>query len=67
MRIQMYGAYIPAWLLLLASDFMSVDGLSSLTALIQALKDLDDLCVTIDEEYSKSLQNDQYERWDEKS
>ncbi|KAI0642603.1 RBP11-like subunits of RNA polymerase [Trametes meyenii] len=43
------------------------DGLSSLTALIQALKDLDDLCVTIDEEYTKGLQAGQYERWDEKS
>ena len=63
----MYGAYINARLFPPTSDFESADGLSSLTALIQALKDLDDLCVTIDEEYSKSLQNDQYERWDEKS
>ncbi len=45
----------------------TLDGLSSLTALIQALKDLDDLCVTIDEEYAKSLQSGQFERWDEKS
>ena len=44
-----------------------VDGLSSLAALLQALKDLDDLCVTIDDAYTQSLQNDKYERWDEKS
>lgn len=44
-----------------------LDGLSSLTALIQALKDLDELCVTIDGEYAKSLEGGQFERWDEKS
>ncbi|KAL1946224.1 hypothetical protein VTO73DRAFT_15351 [Trametes versicolor] len=43
------------------------DGLSSLTALIQALKDLDELCVTIDGKYAKSLEGGQFERWDEKS
>ncbi|TBU55383.1 RBP11-like subunits of RNA polymerase [Dichomitus squalens] len=43
------------------------DGLSSLAALLQALKDLDDLCVTIDDAYTYSLRNDNYERWDEKS
>ncbi|KAI0735821.1 RBP11-like subunits of RNA polymerase [Earliella scabrosa] len=44
-----------------------LDGLSSLTALLEALKNLDDLCVTIDEAYNQSLRTDQYERWDEKS
>ncbi|CAL1699762.1 unnamed protein product [Somion occarium] len=43
------------------------DNLSSLQALLTALNDLDDLCVTIEDEYKKSLRTDQYERWDEKS
>ncbi|RPD55972.1 RBP11-like subunits of RNA polymerase [Lentinus tigrinus ALCF2SS1-7] len=43
------------------------DGLSSLTALLEALKNLDDLCVTIDDAYTHSMENDRYERWDEKS
>ncbi|CDO77075.1 hypothetical protein BN946_scf184473.g19 [Trametes cinnabarina] len=70
MRIQMYGDVAPPpppFHHYLFSRAAYADGLSSLTALLQALKDLDDLCVTIDEEYTKSLQNDQYERWDEKS
>lgn len=43
------------------------DNLSSLTALLTALSDLDDLCVTIDEAYKTSFQKDDFERWDEKS
>ena len=46
---------------------MSIDNLSSLDALVQALKDLDDLFVTIDDAYSRSLKNDTYERWNEES
>ena len=43
------------------------DGLSSLTALLQALDDLDNLCTTVEEAYHNSLTNDAYEKWDEKS
>ncbi|KAH9833150.1 RBP11-like subunits of RNA polymerase [Rhodofomes roseus] len=43
------------------------DNLSSLEALLQALSDLDDLCVTIDEAYQKSLREDHYEQWEEQS
>ena len=46
---------------------VSTDNLSSLDALVQALKDLDDLFVTIDDAYSRSLKNDTYERWSEES
>ncbi|RDB30003.1 DNA-directed RNA polymerases I and III subunit RPAC2 [Hypsizygus marmoreus] len=42
------------------------DGLSSLTALITALSDLDNLCETVEGSYQKSLREDSYERWDEK-
>ena len=43
------------------------DNLSSLDALLKALKDLDDLCVAIGDAYDHSLKHDHYERWDEKS
>ncbi|KZT64560.1 RBP11-like subunits of RNA polymerase [Daedalea quercina L-15889] len=43
------------------------DNLSSLDALLQALSNLDDLCITIDEAYQKNLGEGQYERWDEQS
>ncbi|KAI0935121.1 hypothetical protein AcV7_004015 [Taiwanofungus camphoratus] len=43
------------------------DHLSSLTALLTALSDLDNLCVTIEDAYKTSLERDSYERWDEKS
>ncbi|EPS93365.1 hypothetical protein FOMPIDRAFT_1170600 [Fomitopsis schrenkii] len=43
------------------------DNLSSLDALLKALSDLDDLCVTIDEAYQKNLQEARYERWNEES
>ncbi|KAJ7644138.1 RBP11-like subunits of RNA polymerase [Roridomyces roridus] len=43
------------------------DNLSSLSALITALSDLDDLAVTIEEEYVASLKSGDYERWDERS
>ncbi|KAJ3746681.1 RBP11-like subunits of RNA polymerase [Lentinula detonsa] len=43
------------------------DKLSSLQALIKALDDLDNLCDSINEAYIESLQNDDYEKWDEKS
>lgn len=45
----------------------ALDNLSSLQALIKALEDLDNLCDTINEAYTESLQSDEYERWDEKS
>ncbi|TFK72441.1 RBP11-like subunits of RNA polymerase [Pluteus cervinus] len=43
------------------------DKLSSLTALITALNDLDSLCETIDNSYTHSLQHDKFERWEERS
>ncbi|KAJ7461745.1 RBP11-like subunits of RNA polymerase [Mycena galericulata] len=43
------------------------DNLSSLSALITALADLDALCVTIEEAYMTSLKEEKYERWDERS
>ncbi|GLB42287.1 putative RBP11-like subunits of RNA polymerase [Lyophyllum shimeji] len=43
------------------------DNLSSLTALIDALSALDDLCESVEEAYKTSLTSDAYERWDEKS
>ncbi|KAK0480635.1 RBP11-like subunits of RNA polymerase [Armillaria novae-zelandiae] len=43
------------------------DHLSSLTALLTALDDLDALCSTIDTAYRSSIQTDTYERWEEKS
>lgn len=46
---------------------VALDNLSSLQALIKALDDLDNLCDTINEAYTESLQSDEYERWDEKS
>ena len=68
LRIQMYGAL--AWAISpssASSDIATPDGLSSLTALLEALANLDDLCVTIDEGYNNSLAGEKYERWDEKS
>lgn len=47
--------------------FAHADNLSSLDALLKALSDLDDLCVTIDEAYQKNLQEARYERWNEES
>ncbi|KAL0959593.1 hypothetical protein HGRIS_011302 [Hohenbuehelia grisea] len=43
------------------------DKLSSLAALIQALSDLDDLCVAVGDAYDTSLKTDSYERWVEQS
>ena len=68
MRIQMYGAYCACRHHHTGSlSEPPVDGLSSLEALLQALSDLDELCVTIDETYHTSLREGQYERWDEQS
>ncbi|KAF7360211.1 RBP11-like subunits of RNA polymerase [Mycena venus] len=43
------------------------DNLSSLSALITALADLDALCATIDEAYVKDMREGDYERWIERS
>ncbi|KAL6301055.1 RBP11-like subunits of RNA polymerase [Sparassis latifolia] len=43
------------------------DNLSSLTALLTALSDLDNLCGTIEGAYNASLQQGSYERWHEES
>ena len=64
-RIQMYGMHPP--LLLPPPPSMSlVDNLSSLTALLCALNDLDALFETIEDAYNASLQHDDIEIWDEK-
>jgi DNA-directed RNA polymerase I and III subunit RPAC2 len=49
------------------SQICSLDRLSSLTALLTALSDLDSLCETVGERYVESLTKDSYERWEEKS
>ena len=68
MRIQMLGqSTLTLLLLIFVVSCSSPDGLSSLTALLDALKNHDDLCVTIDEAYTESLKKDQFERWDEQS
>jgi len=43
------------------------DHLSALTALLNALENLDDLCETVEEAYDASLKGGRYERWEEKS
>ncbi|EPQ52024.1 RBP11-like subunits of RNA polymerase [Gloeophyllum trabeum ATCC 11539] len=43
------------------------DNLSALSALLEALANLDDLCAAIDDAYTVSLRRDPYEVWDEKS
>jgi len=43
------------------------DKLSSLTALLTALSDLDSLCETVENAYDTSLSKDEYEKWVEKS
>ncbi|KAH7913296.1 DNA-directed RNA polymerase [Hygrophoropsis aurantiaca] len=43
------------------------DELSSLTALLDALGNLDSLCETVDDAYRTSLASGDYERWAEKS
>ncbi|KAH7926160.1 RBP11-like subunits of RNA polymerase [Leucogyrophana mollusca] len=43
------------------------DEMSSLTALLEALSNLDSLCETVEDEYRSSLGSGAYERWVEKS
>ncbi|EGO03698.1 hypothetical protein SERLA73DRAFT_130145 [Serpula lacrymans var. lacrymans S7.3] len=43
------------------------DKLSSLTALLEALDNLDGLCVAIHDKYGESLASGDYERWEERS
>jgi len=43
------------------------DNLSSLTALINALSDLDQLFESIEVAYFASLEHDKYEQWQEKT
>lgn len=43
------------------------DHFSSLEALLSALDNLDALFETIDKKYAQSLQEDNIQRWDEKS
>ncbi|TDL16714.1 RBP11-like subunits of RNA polymerase [Rickenella mellea] len=41
------------------------DNLSSLSALMKALDDLDELCEAVDQKYVESLKGGGYERWEE--
>ena len=68
LRIQMYGAYDakPKFSGPLSTSFVA-DGLSSLDALLEALDNLDNLCVTVENAYHSSLANDSYEKWVERS
>lgn len=50
-----------------SADITFTDSLSSLTALLEALSNLDDLCLTVEGAYNSSLSEDAYERGDEKS
>ncbi|KAI0032405.1 DNA-directed RNA polymerase [Vararia minispora EC-137] len=43
------------------------DNLSSLSALLKALDDLETLYVSIEDAYKASLENDKYEMWEERS
>jgi hypothetical protein len=49
------------------SNEQLTDKLSSLTALLTALTDLDSLCETVENVYDISLRKDKYEKWEEKS
>jgi DNA-directed RNA polymerase I and III subunit RPAC2 len=62
----MYGMY---FLLSLSGSRIStllVDNLSSLTALLRALDDLDTLFESIEDAYKASLEHDNIVVWDEK-
>jgi hypothetical protein len=63
----MYGAHFAASLPSFFSYRPGADNLSSLDALLSALDNLENLCNTIEDQYSASLQHDDYERWEEKS
>ncbi|TDL16719.1 RBP11-like subunits of RNA polymerase [Rickenella mellea] len=43
------------------------DNLSSLTALMKALDDLDELCEVVDQKYVECLKGGSFERWEEES
>jgi DNA-directed RNA polymerase I and III subunit RPAC2 len=45
----------------------TLDNLSSLSALLKALTDMDQLYESIEDAYRASLQGGQYEVWEEKS
>ncbi|KAG5351481.1 hypothetical protein C0989_006335 [Termitomyces sp. Mn162] len=71
-RIQMYGMYrtLPDSIFRAIVDrtgFISIDKLSSLTALTEALAALDSLCESVEGAYKESLASGNYERWDERS
>lgn len=67
-RIQMYGACnVPHMLPVGDGTLRCADNLSSLTALLTALADLDKLFETVDDAYKTSLRRDPIELWDEKS
>jgi hypothetical protein len=66
-RIQMYGPSTLALFLFLGGALTSLpDNLSSLTALLSALDDLDALFGSIEDAYKASLGRDDIEVWDEK-
>ena len=64
----MYGARRPTdFTHLTSSSTILLDKLSSLTALLTALDDLDKLFESIEEAYAASLHDDEYEVFEEKS
>jgi DNA-directed RNA polymerase I and III subunit RPAC2 len=42
------------------------DRLSALSALLEALKNLDDLVGAVEQKYNESLGSGEYERWEER-
>ena len=67
LRIQMFGTQASCQCKVERIEPYFTDGLSSLTALLQALDDLDNLCTVVENAYHRSLNVDSYEKWDEKS
>jgi DNA-directed RNA polymerase I and III subunit RPAC2 len=66
LRIQMYGQYfkkpiLPFYRRSLTSEITLTDNESSLTALIQALSNLDDLCATVEDAYENGMKKAGYE------
>jgi hypothetical protein len=61
----MYGMRSPPRLLLVHTIPTFLDNLSSLTALVRALDDLDSLFESIEDAYKASLEHDNIAVWDE--
>jgi hypothetical protein len=62
----MYGMYFLRSLAISHLSTLPIDNLSSLTALLRALDDLDTLFESIEDAYKASLEHDNIVVWDEK-